>query len=69
MSDSLQPRELKSLRFLCPWDSLGKNTGVGCHALLQGESLEKDYSLEELIPKILVQENPSSCRSHLVYGF
>ena len=23
-------------RLLCPWDSLGKNTGVGCHALLQG---------------------------------
>ena len=23
-------------RFLCPWDSLGKHTGVGCHALLQG---------------------------------
>ena len=22
-------------RLLCPWDSLGKNTGVGCHALLQ----------------------------------
>ena len=21
---------------LCPWDSLGKNTGVGCHALLRG---------------------------------
>ena len=21
---------------LCPWDSLGKNTGVGCRALLQG---------------------------------
>ena len=21
---------------LCPWDSLGKNTGVGCHCLLQG---------------------------------
>ena len=21
---------------LCPWDSLGRNTGVGCHALLQG---------------------------------
>ena len=21
--------------FLCPWDSPGKNTGVGCHALLQ----------------------------------
>ena len=25
-----------SPRLLCPWDSLGKNTGVGCHALLQG---------------------------------
>ena len=23
-----------SHRLLCPWDSLGKNTGVGCHALL-----------------------------------
>ena len=22
--------------FLCPWDSPGKNTGVGCHFLLQG---------------------------------
>ena len=23
-------------RLLCPWDSSGKNTGVDCHALLQG---------------------------------
>ena len=23
-------------KLLCPWDSSGKNTGVGCHALLQG---------------------------------
>jgi len=23
-------------RLLCPWDSPGKNTGVGCRALLQG---------------------------------
>ena len=23
-------------RPLCPWDSPGKNTGVGCHSLLQG---------------------------------
>ena len=27
---------LKPTRLLCPWDSAGKNTGVGCHALLQG---------------------------------
>ena len=23
-------------RLLCPWDSPGKNTGVSCHAILQG---------------------------------
>ena len=36
MSDSLQPYGLQPTRLLCPWDSLGKNTGLGCHALLQG---------------------------------
>ena len=35
MSTSLQPRGLKPSRLLHPWDSPGKNTGVGCHALLQ----------------------------------
>ena len=29
---------LEPSRLLCPWDSLGQNTGVGCHALLQGIS-------------------------------
>ena len=27
---------LEPARFLCPWDSPGKNTGLGCHSLLQG---------------------------------
>ena len=27
---------LEPARLLCPWDSPGKNTGVSCHALLQG---------------------------------
>ena len=27
--------QLLPTRLLCPWDSPGKNTGVGCHALLQ----------------------------------
>ena len=36
MFDSLQPQGLKLTRLLCPWDSPGKNTEVGCHALLQG---------------------------------
>ena len=35
MSDSLQPHGLYPTRLLCPWDSPGKNTGVGCHLLLQ----------------------------------
>ena len=33
---SLQPHGLQPSRLLCPWDSPGKNTGAGCHALLQG---------------------------------
>ena len=36
MSDSLQPHGLQPTRLLHPWDSPGKNTGVGCHFLLQG---------------------------------
>ena len=36
MSDSLQPYGPQPARLLCPWDSPGKDTGVGCHALLQG---------------------------------
>ena len=36
MSDSLRPHGLKLARFLCPWDCPVKNTGVGCHFLLQG---------------------------------
>ena len=36
MSDSLQPYGLQPTRLLYPWNSPGKNTGVGCHVLLQG---------------------------------
>ena len=35
VSDSLQPHGLWPSRLLCPWDSPGKDTGVGCHSLLQ----------------------------------
>ena len=35
LSDSLQPYGLQPARLLCPWDSPCKNTGVGCHFLLQ----------------------------------
>ena len=36
MSDSLRPHGLEPTRLLCPWNSPGKNTGVGCRFLLQG---------------------------------
>ena len=36
VSDSVRPCGLLPIRLLCPWDSPGKNTGVGCRALLQG---------------------------------
>ena len=36
VSDSLRPHGLQSVRLPCPWNSPGKSTGVGCHALLQG---------------------------------
>ena len=36
VSNSFPPCELQPARLLCPWDSPGKNTGVGCHSLLQG---------------------------------
>ena len=34
-----------SRRPLCPWDAPGKNTGVGCHALLRGISLTQGLNL------------------------
>ena len=36
MSDSLRPHGLPPSWLLCPQNSPGKNTGVGCHVLLQG---------------------------------
>ena len=36
VSDSLRPHGLQPAKLLSPQASPGKNTGVGCHALLQG---------------------------------
>ena len=35
MSDSVRPQRRHPSRLPRPWNSLGKNTGVGCHFLLQ----------------------------------
>ena len=44
MSDSLRPYRLWPGRFLCPWNCPGKNTGVGCHFVLQGSSWKRDQT-------------------------
>ena len=49
MSDSLRPHGRQPTRLLCPWDSPGKNTGVGCHALLQGIFPTQDQTLVSCI--------------------
>ena len=42
---TLQPCGLRSTRLLCPWESPGKNTGVGCHFLLQGIFMTQGLNL------------------------
>ena len=37
LSDSLQPHGLEHIRLLCLWNSLRKNTEVGCHAPPPGD--------------------------------
>ena len=63
MSDSVQPYGQQPTRLLCTWDSLGKNTGVGCQFLLHivphstlktcsHSSLQKQFSLSFVILSI-----------------
>ena len=35
VSGSVPPQRQQPIRLLCPWESPGKNTGVGCHFPLQ----------------------------------
>ena len=42
MSDSVQPHRQQPTRLLCPWDSPDKNTGVGCHFLLQSRKVKSE---------------------------
>ena len=47
MSDSVQPHGRQPTRLLCPWDSPGKNTGVGCHFLLQGMKVKSESEVAQ----------------------
>ena len=53
------PMDCKPTRLLCPWDSPGKNTGVGCYALLQGI-----FSTQGLNPGLLPCRQILYCLSH-----
>ena len=48
VSDSLPPHGLGPTRLLCSWDFPGKNTGLGCHFLLQGS-----FPTQRLNPRLL----------------
>ena len=48
VSDSSPPHGLEPARLLCPWDTPDKNTGVGCHAVLQGIFLTQESDLHLL---------------------
>ena len=50
MSDSLQTHGLQPARLLCPWNSPGKNIGVGCYSLLQGGSSRNLLPSSEALP-------------------
>ena len=46
---SLRPHGLWPARLLCPWDFPGKNTGVGCLALLKGIFLTQGLNLNPCV--------------------
>ena len=58
MSDSVRPHRWQPTRLLCPWDSPGKNTGVGCHFLLQCMKVESE---SEVTQSCLTPSDPMDC--------
>ena len=63
VSNSSQPYGLWPARLLCPWDSPGKNIGVGCHAFLQGVFLTY-RSLQTIVMLIHQMQKESICILH-----
>ena len=50
MSDSVRPHRRQPTRLLHPWDSPGKNTGVGCHFLLQCRKMKSESEVTQSCP-------------------
>ena len=58
MSDSVRPHRWQPTRLPRPWDSPGKNTGVGCHFLLQCMKVKSESGLAQ---SCLTLCNPMDC--------
>ena len=58
MSDSVRPHGLQPTRLLHPRDSPGKNTGVGCHFLLECMKVKSESEVTQLCPTL---SNPMDC--------
>ena len=58
MSDSVRPHRLQPTRLPLPWDSPGKNTGVGCHFLLQYMKVKNE---SEVAHSSLTPSDPMDC--------
>ena len=54
----MQPHRQQPTRLSCPWDSPGKNTGVGCHFLLQCMKVKSESEVAQLCPTI---SDPMDC--------
>ena len=53
MSDSVQPHRWQPSRLpRHPWDSPGKNTGVGCHFFLQCMKVKSESEVVQLCPTL-----------------
>ena len=58
MSNSVRPHRQQPTRLPHPWDSPGKNTGVGCHFLLQCMKVKSESEVAQLCPTL---SNPMDC--------
>ena len=58
MSDSVRPHRQRPTRFPHPWDSPGKNTGVGCHFLLQCMKVKTEREVAQSCPTL---RDPMDC--------
>uniref|UniRef100_A0AAA9SPB4 Family with sequence similarity 168 member A n=43 Tax=Laurasiatheria TaxID=314145 RepID=A0AAA9SPB4_BOVIN len=58
MSDSVRPHRRQPVRLPCPWDSPGKNTGVGCHFLLQCMKVKSESEVTQSCPTL---SDPMDC--------